>query len=87
MPKTIGKLFFLMNQIIFCMDGFCHKGSAFRNSSGNWNVPYGNWDGDKWKRNGNWPRNDWNSDNRVVLLDNQQMKIKTPYYYEVFLSS
>lgn len=43
-------------------------GVTLRNSNGHWNVPYVNWDGDKWNRNANWLDNDWNSNYRVVLL-------------------
>lgn len=70
------------------MDGFCHKGSAFRNSSGNWNVPYGNWNDGKWNRNGNDVRNDWNDNKRVVLFDNNQNNTQnTPIlgYFVYFL--
>ncbi len=40
----------------------------FRNANGNWNVPYTNWNGAKFNRNGNWLNNDWNSNYRVVLV-------------------
>lgn len=38
------------------------------NSNGNWNVPYANWNGGKFNRNANWLENEWNSNNRVLLL-------------------
>ena len=43
-------------------------GTFVRNSDGNANVPYVNWNGSEWNRNANWLDNDWNSNYRVVLL-------------------
>jgi len=44
------------------------SGANFCDNDGNWNVPYSNWNDDKFNRNANWLENEWNSNNRVVLL-------------------
>lgn len=51
-------------------DGNWHyfPGSAFRNSSGLWSVPYGHWSDGKWDRNGLVVRDDWDDNERVVLF-------------------
>jgi len=42
--------------------------TILRNQDGNANVPCMNWNGDKLNRNANWLKNDWNSNDRVLLL-------------------
>jgi len=42
--------------------------NILRNSNGNWNVPCVNWNGSEFNRNANWLDNEWNSNNRVVLV-------------------
>jgi len=44
------------------------NGVPFTNSGGNRNVPYLNWNGDKRNLNGNDLENDWNGDNRFLVL-------------------
>lgn len=41
---------------------------VLRNANGNWNVPYVNWNGSTLNRNANWLSNDWNANERVVLV-------------------
>lgn len=43
-------------------------GSAFRDSGGYWDVPFGDWYDGRWCRYGNWARRDWHSSSRVVLF-------------------
>lgn len=44
------------------------SGSPFTNSDGNRNVPYLNWNGDERNLNANDFDNDWDSDNRFLVL-------------------
>ena len=39
---------------------------TLRTPDGNLNVPYLNWNGDRWKLYFNWLDNDWNADDRLV---------------------
>lgn len=48
------------------MDG---KKRFFRNHNGNLNVPCSNQDGSSFNRNGNWVSNDWDSNDRFLVLD------------------
>lgn len=45
-------------------------GAAFRNSDGDWDVPYGYWNSsvEVWQRFGRWAWDDWDDDERVLLL-------------------
>lgn len=52
--------------------------SVLGNSDGNVNVPYGNWNGDEWNRNNDWVENDWNGNERVLLLGNTVFSKKSP---------
>lgn len=54
-------------------DYWCHFfGSEVRGRDGFWYVPYGRWSGGKWYRSARWLRFDWDSDDRVVLLDDSK---------------
>ena len=46
------------------------KKRIFRNHDGNLNVPCSNWNGSSLNRNCNYVSNDWNSNNRFLVLDN-----------------
>lgn len=45
-------------------------GSVFRSGGGDWSVPYVQWDGSEFYRDGSWLGSDWDADSRVVILDN-----------------
>lgn len=50
-------------------EAFCAKdGSPFTNSDGHCHVPSLNWNGDERNLNANDLDNDWNSDNRFLVL-------------------
>jgi hypothetical protein len=52
-------------------EGFYHFffGSLFRNSGGDWIVPYVRWDGSQFYRDGHWLGSDWDSRSRVVVVE------------------
>ena len=54
-----------------CKDGNLYYafGSIFRYSDGSWDVPCFYWVGSKWHRDGIWLDDDWNGNERVVLLE------------------
>lgn len=51
-----------------------------RNRDGNANVPNAKWDGGRFDRNANWLDNDWDSNDRVVLLVNL-LNFRSALYY------
>ena len=44
-------------------------GSLVHYSNGDWDAPYAYWGGSEWHRHANWLDDPWDSDCRVVLLD------------------
>lgn len=57
-----------------------------RDRSGHWSTPNVNWNGDEFNRNANWLDNDWNGNDRVVLLATHNM-FSACYFSGVFLFS
>lgn len=51
-----------------------------RDKDGHWNVPNVNWNGDEFNRNANWLDNDWNGNERVVLLATQKMFFRLLFF-------
>ena len=49
---------------------FFFPGSLIRDSDGDLCVPYANWDRSGWNHNANWLGHSWDSNDRVVLLEN-----------------
>jgi len=54
--------------------------TEWRNLDSNRNVPYLNWNGDRWILNFNWLDNDFNSNDRLVRPRN--LLISTPSFYK-----
>ncbi|AKM84665.1 MAG: hypothetical protein VE98_C0001G0208 [candidate division Kazan bacterium GW2011_GWA1_50_15] len=54
-----------------------------RNSDGNLNVRYLNWNDGRWNWNYNWLDNDWNSNNPAAVL--ATVFISLPTYRESFV--
>lgn len=44
-------------------------GSVLRVEDGHWRVPYGRWDGSRWRRYASWLTREWFAGPRVVLLE------------------
>lgn len=53
--------------------------TIYRDSDGNLNVRYLNWDGTQWNWNYNWLDNDWNDDNPAAVSDD--FFVSSPHYF------
>lgn len=63
------------------VDGISYN-MVWQDSDGNRNVPYLNWNGNRWYLNWNWLDNDWNGNDRLVSLRNWPF---SPLFGGVFL--